>query len=268
MNAADTPPVAVVTGSSSGIGLATTAHLLQRGWRVVGLDLNPPSGEGSESPPPNLVRIRCDVGSPESVEAAFREIAGLHPRVDALICSAGILRIGALDAMAVADFDLLFAVNTRGPWLCARAALPLLRAARAAGGTARIVFAGSISGLRPKVGSGAYAASKAALHTLTGVLAVELAPSGILVNAVAPGTVDTPMMEAVGADGGRAGGGFRPSGASPLGRVAQPADVVGVIDFLLGPASGYVTGVVLPVDGGTRAAYSAAGSPPADDPRP
>jgi NAD(P)-dependent dehydrogenase (short-subunit alcohol dehydrogenase family) len=242
------PSVAVVTGSRSGIGLATVDHLRGQGWTVIGLDTANARETG-----PDAMELYCDVGSAASVDHAIASVAARYGRINALICSAGVLRIGSFETMDVEAFDLLFAVNTRGPFLCARAAIPLLRPAAAAGETARIVFVGSISGLRPKVGSGAYAASKAALHTLAGVLAAELGPARILVNAVAPGTVDTPMMAGIGT--GAPQGGFRPSGASPLGRIAVPGDVVPVIDFLLSDAAAYVTGVVLPVDGGTRAAF-------------
>jgi NAD(P)-dependent dehydrogenase (short-subunit alcohol dehydrogenase family) len=112
---------------------------------------------------------------------------------------------------------------------------------------------GSCSGLRPKIGSGFYAASKAALHVLTGVLAVELAPSGILVNAVAPGTVATPMLE--GARTPREGMLYTSSGESPLGRIAQSDDIADVILFLLGDHAKYVNGSIIPVDGGNRAAF-------------
>src|SRR5690606_6934175 len=117
----------------------------------------------------------------------------------------------------------------------------------------RIILLGSVSGIRPKVGSGFYAATKAALHALTGVLAVELAQDNILVNAVAPGTVNTSMIRA--AQSAATGSGYKPSGTSPLGRIAEPEDVTAVILFFLSDTSRYVTGTVLPVDGGTRAAF-------------
>ena len=111
----------------------------------------------------------------------------------------------------------------------------------------------SVAALRPKIVSGAYAASKAAVSQLCRVMAAEWAPSGVLVNALAPGTVDTPMVAAV-ADI-RASKGYRPSGVSPVGRIAQPDDVVDVMMFLLSDAARYVTGTTIPVDGGTQAAF-------------
>ena len=143
----------------------------------------------------------------------------------------------------------MFDVNVRGLWLCAKYALPALQRAAAAGETARMVLLSSIASIRPKVNGGIYAASKAAVSQLTKVLAVENANSGVLINAVAPATVDTPMVRAV------AGGNYRPSGQSPLGRIAQPEDVVRVIRFLLSEDSAYMTGTIIPVDGGTSAAF-------------
>lgn len=144
-------------------------------------------------------------------------------------------------------------VNIKGAWAVLVEARELLKSHAIIDAPARVVLIGSVSGLRPKVGSGFYSATKAALHVLTGVFAVEFASSGILVNAVAPGTVATPMISALGGSGN--GAAFQPSGVSPLGRIAQPADVVDTIQFFLGEASKYVTGTVLPVDGGSRAAF-------------
>jgi NAD(P)-dependent dehydrogenase (short-subunit alcohol dehydrogenase family) len=233
--------IAVVTGAASGIGESTATRLRNAGWMVVALDLRL-DGDG-----------HCDVGDVASVNATFERIGARFGYVDALVCSAGTLKIGALADMAPEDFDQLYRINTRGAWLCARQAIPLMRKSPNRLLFPRIVFVGSISGIRPKIGNGAYAAQKAALHTLTGVMAAELGPEGILVNAVAPGTVDTPMIGAM-SDPAKSGR-YRPSGLSPLGRVATPDDIAAVIDFCLNSQANYVTGAVIPVDGGTRAAY-------------
>lgn len=257
---------AVVTGADSGIGFETCRQLLAEGWRVFALDLSTTAltslseGEGGA----RLVSIECDVRREESVARAFGEIGRAAPALDALICSAGVLRTSPLLSMATADFDLLFAVNTRGPWLCARAAYPLLKAAARSDAPARIVMLASIAALRPKVGGAAYAASKAALHSLVRVMAVELGGEHIRVNAVAPSTVDTPMIR--NAMKGDDPSGYRASGTSPLGRISTPSDIVGVIRFLLTTASNYVNGAMIPVDGGTSAAFVAGGSSAAPAP--
>ncbi len=248
--------VAVITGAASGIGKATAACLLSAGWRVIGLDLSfSETGiSGLENADTeNMLTLNCDVGCVRSITSAFIQIEEKVGFVDAVICSAGTLAVGPLSDMSLSDFDRIYSINTRGAWLSARQAIPLMRKSPNLEDCPRIVFVGSISAIRPKVGSGAYAAQKAALHTLVGVMAAELAPEGILVNAVAPGTVDTPMIRAV-SDPENTGQ-YRPSGASPLGRVAQPEDVAAVIDFFLSRQAKFVTGVILPVDGGTRAAF-------------
>jgi NAD(P)-dependent dehydrogenase (short-subunit alcohol dehydrogenase family) len=155
--------------------------------------------------------------------------------------------------MSVEDFDAVFGVNVRGLWLSAREAMPMLRKAADAGDLARIILLSSVSALRPKVDSGAYSASKAAVSQLTRVLAVECAGYGILVNALAPGTVDTPMVN--NQNDPAKSGKWRPSGPSPIGRIAQPSDIVRVMRFLLSEDAAYVTGTTIPVDGGTQAAF-------------
>jgi 3-oxoacyl-[acyl-carrier protein] reductase len=107
--------------------------------------------------------------------------------------------------------------------------------------------------MRPKVGTGIYAASKAAVHTIANIYAAELGPSGITVNVVAPGTIDTPMVRSLaGVDPNSR---YKPSGVSPLGRIGYPDDVADVIEFLLSDQARYVNGAAIPIDGGTRAAF-------------
>jgi NAD(P)-dependent dehydrogenase (short-subunit alcohol dehydrogenase family) len=246
---------AVVTGAASGIGAAVARQLIDDGWQVIGLDRA--FGDAVAVAPSEqvegLVPVACDVSDEASIEAAFARVAERFGHLDALVCAAGILATGALVDMPVADFDRIFAVNTRGAWLCARAGVALMRRRPDKARPARLVFIGSISGIRPKTGGGAYGAQKSALHVITGVMAAELAPEGILVNAVAPGTVETPMIAAVTA--APATGSYRPSGVSPLGRVAQPEDVANVVRFLCGGDAAYVAGSIIPVDGATRAAF-------------
>ena len=249
--------VAAITGGASGIGRGTAQRLLEEGWTVIALDADKPGLEALRkdlAAPADRLHVQvCDVTSVESVTSAFGDIGRRFGRLNGLVCSAGVLRIGALDAMAVEDFDQLFAVNVRGLWLCAREAMPLLKLAGAEGELARVVFLASISGIRHKIDSGAYAATKAAVIALTKVMAVECAPHKVLVNAVAPATVDTPMVRPHLNPGGNTR--YRTSGTSPLGRIAQPEDVAAVISFLMSKDAGYVNGTIIPVDGGTAAAY-------------
>ena len=256
--------VCAITGGASGIGRGTAKRLLDDGWTVVALDVAEKSlaalKKDFASYGARLETEICDVKSEASIKAAMAAIGKRHGKINGLVCSAGLLRIGTLDAMPVDDFDDLFAVNVRGLWLAAKEAMPLLKAAGAKGEPARVVFLASISGIRHKIDSGAYAATKAAVIALTKVMAVECAPFKVLVNAIAPATVETPMTEAYlkpQSASNKAGSNtrYRTSGTSPLGRIAQPDDMAKVIQFLMSDASAYVNGAIIPVDGGTSAAY-------------
>ena len=249
--------VIAITGGASGIGRGTAERFLRDGWTVVALDRSVDglaklatefSAHGDK-----LQTLPCDVASHESIISAFKEIGRRHGKLNGLVCSAGLLRIGSLDTMPVEEFDELFSVNVRGLWLSAREAMPLLKTAGAKGELARVVFLASIAGIRHKIDSGAYAATKSAVIALTKVMAVESAAHKVLVNAIAPATVDTPMVHAVSNLGSNSR--YRTSGTSPLGRIAQPADMAAVIAFLMSPDSAYVNGTVIPVDAGTSAAF-------------
>jgi NAD(P)-dependent dehydrogenase (short-subunit alcohol dehydrogenase family) len=249
--------IAAITGAASGIGRGTARRLLDDGWTVVALDR---SEEGLAALRaefgdygPRLDTIVADVGSESSLKAAFADISLRHGHLNGFVASAGLLRTGSLDLMPVDDFDDLFAVNVRGLWLSTKFAMPLLKVAGAKGEIARVVFLSSISGLRHKIDSGAYAATKAAVIALAKVWAVESAASGVLVNAIAPATTDTPMVAPHLNPGSNTR--YRTSGTSPIGRIAQPADIANVIHFLMSPAAAYVNGAIIPVDAGTIAAF-------------
>lgn len=245
----------VVTGGASGIGRRTVERLLTEGWTVWAFDLSEEglADQGLAFNGGGKYRSqRCDVSDASSLKAAFDVVRRETDYLDALICSAGVVIPGSLESIDEAQVDKMIDVNLKGPWLTVREALPLLRKKASATAASRVVIIGSIGGIRPKVGNGIYSATKAALHTLVGIFGVELAPD-ILVNAVAPGTVDTPMVTAAAKSG--AASSYKPSGDSPLGRIGQPDDIADVTLFFLSDAASYVTGTVLPVDGGTRAAF-------------
>jgi NAD(P)-dependent dehydrogenase (short-subunit alcohol dehydrogenase family) len=172
------------------------------------------------------------------VSAAVAHLGGL----DGVVSNAGINRPGRLVEYAVADWDRVFAVNTRATWLLARAAYPALRASRGA-----LVAVGSMSGSEAHANLGAYGPSKAAVIMLARVLAQEFGPEGIRVNTISPGMVRTGMTAAVYTDERLAA---ERAALVPLGRVATPEDIADVIAFLLGPDARYVTGHDLIVDGG------------------
>ncbi len=250
---------AAVTGAASGIGQAACRRLLDAGWIVYGLDNARDRLDSVASEfPARFHKVPCDVTNAAAVTAAFETIATMSPGLNALVTCAGVLRTALMEDMSIEDFDLVLNVNTRGTFLSAQKALPLLRAAASPDDPSRVVLLSSVAALRPKIVSGAYAASKAAVSQLCRVMAAEWAPSGVLVNALAPGTVDTPMVAAV--SDPTASKGYRPSGVSPVGRIAQPGDIVDVMMFLLSDGARYVTGTTIPVDGGTQAAFIPPGS--------
>jgi NAD(P)-dependent dehydrogenase (short-subunit alcohol dehydrogenase family) len=224
---------ALVTGGASGIGLATARLLREAGAAVAVLDL---VGEAD---------VRADVTDAAAVDAA---IAAAEERLggpaDLLVNAAGVYRIAALRDLDAAAWDTVLAVNLRGAFLVGRAF-----AARTE--TGAIVNVASIAADRGDAGEPAahYAASKAGLVGLTRQMAVEWAP-GIRVNAVSPGLIDTPMLRMM--DDPEAGAAYLRERV-PLQRLGTAAEVARVIAFLLSDDAAYLTGAVVPIDGGVTA---------------
>jgi NAD(P)-dependent dehydrogenase (short-subunit alcohol dehydrogenase family) len=243
---------ALVTGAASGIGRATCLRLARDaqsrgGAKIAAVDIGPASGldrvvEELRKAGADVLALHGDLGTADApgkvVAAAVERFGGL----DALVSNAGVNRPGPLAQYAVADWDYLFAVNTRATWLLAKAAHPALQASRGA-----IVATGSMSGSNAHAHLGAYGPSKAAVIMLVQVLAQEFGRDGIRVNSVSPGMVRTGMTEKVYADAAIAA---ERDALVPLGRVATPEDMADVIAFLLSADARYVNGHDLVVDGG------------------
>ncbi len=224
--------VALVTGSARGIGRAVAEALDRAGHEVIGVDR-------IRQDSAFLARmIEADLADPAVPVQIARDVG----RVDVLVNNAAVLISKEFSATAVADFDLTMAVNLRAPFLLCQAFAPGMAAA----GWGRIINVASISartGGRSQVS--AYAASKAGLVSLTRSLARELGPSGTTVNAVAPGAIETAMVEGLAPE-------LRGRFVSeiPLGRFARPEEVASVVSFLAGDGASWVTGATIDVNGG------------------
>lgn len=237
-----------VVGAAGGIGRALVAALIASGCRVVALDLAGPLADAPSDWPEEIARIPLDATDPASVDGAFARAAEGSPALDGLVHLAGFTRprTPAVEIAPEAWREVL-AGNLDSAHLCLRAAAPLLMR-----GTApSVVLTSSGLALKATPGYGAYAAAKAGILALMRTAAAELAPA-IRVNAVAPSAVETPFLSGGTGRPSRAVGFDREAyaGTVPLARMAVPEDVAGPILFLLGPASGYVTGQTLHVNGG------------------
>jgi NAD(P)-dependent dehydrogenase (short-subunit alcohol dehydrogenase family) len=240
---------AVVTGGSRGIGLMIARGLVEGGARVV---VSSRKAEVCERVAAELSRVGECVAVPADLsgEAACRRLAAevgeREGRVHVLVNNAGATWGAALEAYPAAAWDKVLDLNLKAPFFLTRAMLPLLEAAAAPDDPARVINVGSIDGLRvPPFPTYAYSASKAGLHHLTRVLARELGPRGITVNAIAPGPFESKMMAET-----LARFGDQIAAAAPLGRIGRPDDMAGAARYLASRAGAYVTGAVLPVDGG------------------
>ena len=240
--------VALVTGAARGIGLAVARRFLAEGWCVALLDIEAELlGRSVEAlaAPDRTLSLRCDVSDAKAVARAFAEIEGRFGRLDALVNNAGIAVFAPLLETSDADWSRVLEVNLTGPFLCTKAAVPLMREHGGA-----IVNITSISAVRASTLRSAYGTSKAGLAHLTKQLAVELASLGIRVNGIAPGPVDTAMAKAVHTPEIRADY----HDAIPLNRYGLEEELAEAVFFLCSDRASYITGQILAVDGGFDAA--------------
>jgi 2,3-dihydro-2,3-dihydroxybenzoate dehydrogenase len=246
---------AVVTGARGGIGAECVRMLLANDWNVFALDIRVDEHpELKIATTATVTWVACDVSDADSVEQAFDSIGKQTESINALICCSGIFRVGPLAEMENEDFDSIMAVNVRGPFLCAKAAVPMLESGGSASYPSRLIFLSSVAAIRPKLNGGAYAATKAALNSMAGALAGELVGRGIHVNSIAPGGVITPFTQKVRNDPKTASQ-YKSGGTSPvpLGRMASPTDVVAIMKFLLSNDSNNMVGSIVTTDGGSSA---------------
>jgi 3-oxoacyl-[acyl-carrier protein] reductase len=235
--------VVLVTGGSRGIGLACARRFQSLGDRVAVTyrSAAPPEPAGSDSGHPPLLAVRCDVTDPASVENAFTSVEEAHGPVEILVANAGITKDMLMLRMKENDWSEVIETNLTGVYRTVRRALgPMVRAHRG-----RIVIVSSVVGFLGSAGQVNYAASKAGLVGLARSLAREVGSRGITVNVVAPGMVDTDMIATLGDQRAE-----QLRSMVPLGRAATPDEVAGAVVFLSSDDAAYVTGAVLPVDGG------------------
>lgn len=226
--------VVLVTGGSRGIGLACAQRFAALGDRVA------VTYRGSE-PPEGFFAVRCDVTSAADVDAAFSAVEAQFGPVEVLVSNAGVTRDVLLLRMGEDDFTSVIDANLTAAYRVAkRAAQGMLRARKG-----RMILMSSVVGLLGSAGQANYAASKAGLVGLARSLARELGSRSITVNVVAPGPVATDMTASLGEK--RLA---ELTAAVPLGRMATPEEIAGVVAFLASPDAAYITGAVVPVDGG------------------
>ena len=231
--------VVVITGAASGIGFATAELFRDAGATVFGLDIAPTVPDG-------VTYVECNVGDKSAVDAAIATCAE-HGRIDVLANVAGIVQFGRFEQVSEAEWDRVHAVDLKGPFFVIQAALPHLKACRG-----NIVNVSSVAGNVAQPYATAYAAAKGGLTQLTKALALELSPAGIRVNAICPGTVDTPILAQVAE--------IMPTDLDPRvadrlmmmlpGPAITPAEIGSAVVYLASPEARMITGAVLAFDGG------------------
>lgn len=228
--------VVLVTGGNRGIGLACARAFAAQGDRVAITHRGEPPADAAD-----LLCVRCDVTDSDAIDAAFTLVEEQLGPVEVLVSNAGMTADMLVLRMDAEDFTSVLDANLTGGFRVAKRAVRSMMRAR----FGRIIFIGSVVGSTGQAGQANYAASKAGLIGLARSLAREFASRAITVNLVTPGPVETDMFAAV-ADDTRAA----IAEAVPLGRLAAPEEIAAAVTFLASDAAGYITGAVLPVDGG------------------
>jgi NAD(P)-dependent dehydrogenase (short-subunit alcohol dehydrogenase family) len=225
----------LVTGGSRGIGLACARAFAAQGHRVAVTFSATPVDEAG------ILAVKCDVTDPAQVDTAVSEVEEQLGAVEVLVANAGITRDGLLVRMSEDDFTAVIDTNLTATWRLAKRVVPKMMKAR----WGRIVVVSSVGAYIGAPGQANYAASKAGLIGLTRSIAREYGPRGITANVVAPGPIDTDMLATM-PDDKRAALGAQ----VPVGRIGTPSEVAAAVTFLASEPAAFITGAVVPVDGG------------------
>src|SRR6516165_193394 len=227
--------IALVTGAGSGIGKCIAETYAREGARVAMADINAGAAKSAaRATGNNAIALRCDVSQKADVDGVVEETLAAFGTLDILVNNAGATHINKpVVEISEAEYDQIFAVNVKGIFLACQAVIPAFR---------------KTAGLRPRSGLSAYNASKGAVHVLTKSLAVELAPDGIRVCAIAPVATETPLLSSF--LGSAPGMREKFVATIPLGRLALPQDIADAALFLASAEAKFLTGNIMEVDGG------------------
>ena len=240
--------VALVTGGASGFGAGIVLSYVREGAKVVILDLN---GDGAQkiadAAGGGTIAVAGDVTKQSDINAAVKRVVDTFGKLDIVVNNAGwTFRNKPMLEVSEAEFDKVFAINVKSIFLMTNAVVPVMRKQK----SGRIINIGSTAGLRPRPGLTWYNATKGAVNLMSKSMAVELAPDGIRVNCIAPVIGETALLESFMGVPDTLENRAKFLATIPLGRMAKPGDVANACVYLGGDESEFLTGVVLPVDGG------------------
>ena len=230
----------LITGGARGIGAHMVRYFVKAGWQVAFCYRSSQDAAQKLQSETGALAVQCDVRNADEVKRFVSESLRRFRHIDALVVNAGVAWAGLTEDMPTADFENVCDTNLRGAFLCVREALPHLRESRGA-----IVLISSMWGMVGASCETMYSATKAAVQMMARSLAKEVGPSGVRVNCVAPGAVDTDMMKCYSEEDKQA-----LADETPLGRIATCEDIAQAADFLLGDKASFITGQTLVVDGG------------------